>query len=90
MEKDKNVQVTVGILMSLFVILLLVTASLVMNYPDGLCAGCCRLTLKVLSCCFRTLCLPCRAICCGGSEQLQGRRTHAPMRSPFPSDLELT
>jgi hypothetical protein len=27
MEKDKNVQVTVGILMSLFVILLLVTAS---------------------------------------------------------------
>lgn len=90
MEKDKNVQVTVGILMSLFVIILLVTASLVMNYPDGLCAGCCRLTLKVLSCCFRTLCLPCRAICCGGSEQSQGRRTHAPMRSPFPSDLELT
>jgi hypothetical protein len=90
MEKDKNVQVTVGILMSLFVILLLVTASLVMNHPDGLCAGCCRLTLKVLSCCFRTLCLPCRAICCGGSEQTQGRRTHAPMRSPFPSDLELT
>jgi len=90
MEKDKNVQVTVGILMSLFVIILLVTASLVMNYPDGLCAGCCRLTLKVLSCCFRTLCLPCRAICCGGSEQSHGRRTHAPMRSPFPSDLELT
>jgi hypothetical protein len=90
MEKDKNVQVAVGILMSLFVILLLVTASLVMNHPDGLCAGCCRLTLKVLSCCFRTLCLPCRAICCGGSEQTQGRRTHAPMRSPFPSDLELT
>ena len=90
MEKDKNVQVTVVILMSLFVILLLVTASLVMNHPDGLCAGCCRLTLKVLSCCFRTLCLPCRAICCGGSEQTQGRRTHAPMRSPFPSDLELT
>jgi hypothetical protein len=90
MEKDKNVQVTVGILISLFVIILLVTASLVMNYPDGLCAGCCRLTLKVLSCCFRTLCLPCRAICCGGSEQLHGRRTHAPMRSPFPSDLELT
>jgi hypothetical protein len=90
MEKDKNVQVTVGILMSLFVIILLVTASLVMNYPDGLCAGCGRLTLKVLSCCFRTLCLPCRAICCGGSEQSHGRRTHAPMRSPFPSDLELT
>ena len=90
MEKDKNVQVTVGILISLFVIILLVTASLVMNYPDGLCAGCCRLTFKVMSCCFRTLCLPCRAICCGGSEQSHGRRTHAPMRSPFPSDLELT
>ena len=39
MEKDKNVQVIAGILGSLFLILLLVTAHLVMNHPDGLCAG---------------------------------------------------
>lgn len=46
MEKDKNVQVIAGIFGSLLLILLLVTAHLVMNHPDGLCAGCCRLTLK--------------------------------------------
>lgn len=89
MEKDKNVQVIVGILVPVFILLLLLTASLVMNHPDGLCAGCCRLTLKVISCFCRTLCLPCRAICGSGSDQAHGRRTHAPMRSPFPSDLEL-
>jgi len=89
MEKDKNVQVVVGILVPLFVVFLLVTAHLVMNHPDGLCAGCCRLTLKVICCCCRTLCLPCRGMCCRGSEQAQGRRTHAPMRTPFPTDLDL-
>jgi hypothetical protein len=89
MEKDKNVQVVVGILVPLFVVFLLVTAHLVMNHPDGLCAGCCRLTLKVICCCCRTLCLPCRGMCCRRSEQAQGRRTHAPMRTPFPTDLDL-
>ena len=39
METDKNVQVVAGILVSLFMILMLITAHLVMNYPDGLCAG---------------------------------------------------
>jgi len=89
MEKDKNVQVVGGIVMVVFLVLLLVTAHLVMQYPDGLCAGCCRLTLKCICCFIRTLCLPCRAICCKGSDQTQGRRTHAPMRTPFPTDLEL-
>ena len=89
MEQDKNVQVVAGILGSLLLVLLLVTAHLVMNHPDGLCAGCCRLTLKVICCLTRTLCLPCRAICCKGSEQAQSRRSHQPMRTPFPSDLEL-
>ena len=89
MEQDKNVQVVAGILGSLLLVLLLITAHLVMNHPDGLCAGCCRLTLKVICCLTRTLCLPCRAICCKGSEQAQSRRSHQPMRTPFPSDLEL-
>lgn len=89
MEKDKNVQVVAGILLGVFLVLVLVTAHLVMNYPDGLCAGCCRLTLKCICCFTRTLCLPCRAICCKGSDQTSNRRTHAPMRTPFPSDLEL-
>lgn len=89
MEKDKNVQVVGGILVVMFLLLLLVTAHMVMQYPDGLCAGCCRLTLKCMCCFIRTLCLPCRAICCKGSDQAQGRRTHAPMRTPFPTDLEL-
>ena len=90
MEYDKNVQITAGILGSLTLVILLVTAHLVMNHPDGLCAGCCRLVLKVICCFTRTLCLPCRAICCKGSEQSSGRRTHQPMRTPFPTDLELS
>lgn len=89
MEKDKNIQVIAGILVGSFMVMMLVTAHLVMQYPDGLCAGCCRLTNKIICCFTRTLCLPCRAICCKGSEQSQGRRTHAPMRTPFPTDLEL-
>mmetsp|Transcript_34122 Transcript_34122/g.62882 ORF Transcript_34122/g.62882 Transcript_34122/m.62882 type:complete len:299 (-) Transcript_34122:229-1125(-) len=91
MGKDKNVQIIAGTLVGVFMVLMLVTAHMVMNHPDGLCAGFCRLTLKVICCFTRTLCLPCRAICCkGGSEQSHNRRTHAPMgRTPFPTDLEL-
>jgi len=91
MEKDKNVQIVAAVLGSLFLVLLLVHTHLVMNHPDSLCAGCCRLTLKVICCLCRTLCLPCRVMCCS-SEQAQGRRTHTPMRgrgAPFPTDLEL-
>lgn len=89
MEKDKNVQIVTGTLVASFMVAMLIAAHLVMQYPDGLCAGCCRLTLKVICCFTRTLCLPCRAICCKGSDQSQSRRTHAPMRTPFPTDLEL-
>jgi len=91
MEKDTNVQIMAGTLVGVFMVLMLVTAHMVMNHPDGLCAGFCRLTLKVICCFTRTLCLPCRAICCkGGSDQAHNRRTHAPMgRTPFPTDLEL-
>eukprot|EP00574_Skeletonema_japonicum_P006169 CAMPEP_0201721826 /NCGR_PEP_ID=MMETSP0593-20130828/6393_1 /ASSEMBLY_ACC=CAM_ASM_000672 /TAXON_ID=267983 /ORGANISM="Skeletonema japonicum, Strain CCMP2506" /LENGTH=569 /DNA_ID=CAMNT_0048212701 /DNA_START=17 /DNA_END=1726 /DNA_ORIENTATION=+ len=89
MKSDKNVQVVAISLVVVFLILLLVTAHLVMDYPDGLCASFCRLILKCLCCLVRVLCLPCRAICCKGSDQTRNRRTHAPMRAPFPSDLEL-
>jgi len=88
-EEDKNVQVVGGVLLALFLVLVLVTAHSVMNNPDGLCAGCCRLTLQIICCFTRVLCLPCRALCCR-DEQGRGRRTHAPMRTPFPSDLELS
>ncbi len=90
MEKDKNIQIVTGTLLSLFVVALLITAHLVMHHPDGLCAGCCRLALGLIGCAGRTLCLPCRAVCCSGSEQSRNRRSHAPMRTPFPTDLELT
>lgn len=90
MEKDKNIQIVTGTLLSLFVVALLITAHLVMHHPDGLCAGCCRLALGVIGCAGRTLCLPCRALCCSGSEQSRNRRSHAPIRTPFPTDLELT
>jgi len=89
LETDKNVQIVAGVLLVVSLALLLFTTHMVMQYPDGLCAGCCRLTLKCLCCFIRILCLPCRAICCKGSEQAQGRRTHVPMRTPFPTDLEL-
>mmetsp|Transcript_27301 Transcript_27301/g.39086 ORF Transcript_27301/g.39086 Transcript_27301/m.39086 type:complete len:587 (+) Transcript_27301:69-1829(+) len=89
MKSDKNVQVVAISLVVVFLVLLLVTAHLVMDYPDGLCASFCRLILKCLCCLIRVLCLPCRAICCKGSDQTRSRRTHAPMRAPFPSDLEL-
>lgn len=89
LQKDKNVQLVASVMAVVTLVLLLVTAHMVMQYPDGLCAGSCRLTLKCMCCFIRTLCLPCRAICCKGSEQAQGRRTHAPMRTPFPTDLEL-
>jgi len=88
LEKDKNVQVIAGVLVVVSLGLLLVTAHLVMQYPDGLCAGFCRLTLKCICCFTRMICLPCRAICCKTSDQTT-RRTHAPMRTPFPTDLEL-
>ena len=89
MKSDENVQVVAVSLTAVFLILLLLTAHLVMEHPDGLCASFCRLILKCLCCLIRVLCLPCRAICCKGSDQTRGRRTHAPMRAPFPSDLEL-
>lgn len=89
LEQDKNVQVIAGTLVAVFLVMLLITAHFVMHYPDGLCAGCCRLTLRCICCFIRTLCLPCRAICCKGSDQSHSRRTHAPMRTPFPTDLEL-
>ncbi len=89
MKSDKNVQVVAISLVAVFLVLMLVTAHLVMDYPDGLCASFCRLILKCLCCIIRVLCLPCRAICCKGSDQTRSRRTHAPMRAPFPSDLEL-
>jgi hypothetical protein len=89
MKSDKNVQVVAVSLSVVFLVLLLLTAHLVMEHPDGLCASFCRLILKCLCCVIRVLCLPCRAICCKGSDQTRSRRTHAPMRAPFPSDLEL-
>jgi len=89
MKSDKNIQVVAVSLVVVFLVLMLVTAHLVMDYPDGLCASFCRLILKCLCCLIRVLCLPCRAICCKGSDQTRSRRTHAPMRAPFPSDLEL-
>ena len=89
MKSDKNVQVVSISLVVVFLVLLLLTAHLVMEHPDGLCASICRLILKCLCCVIRVLCLPCRAICCKGSDQTRNRRTHAPMRAPFPSDLEL-
>ena len=89
MKSDKNVQVVAISLVVVFLVLMLLTAHLVMDYPDGLCASFCRLILKCLCCIIRVLCLPCRAICCKGSDQTRSRRTHAPMRAPFPSDLEL-
>jgi hypothetical protein len=89
MEQDKNVQIVTGTLLSVFIVALLVTAHLVMHHPDGLCAGCCRLALGLIGCAGRTLCLPCRAVCCP-SEQSRSRRSHAPMRTPFPTDLELS
>jgi hypothetical protein len=89
MKTDKNVQVVAVSLVVVFLVLLLLTAHLVMEHPDGLCASFCRLILKCLCCGIRVLCLPCRAICCKGSDQTRSRRTHAPMRAPFPSDLEL-
>eukprot|EP00569_Conticribra_weissflogii_P004113 CAMPEP_0171328842 /NCGR_PEP_ID=MMETSP0878-20121228/878_1 /TAXON_ID=67004 /ORGANISM="Thalassiosira weissflogii, Strain CCMP1336" /LENGTH=447 /DNA_ID=CAMNT_0011828723 /DNA_START=13 /DNA_END=1356 /DNA_ORIENTATION=+ len=89
MEKDKNVQVVAGVLVAVFVVLWLVTAHQVMENPDGLCAGFCRLILKLICCIIRVLCLPCRYLCCKGSDQTRSRRTHSPMRSEFPTDLEL-
>ena len=89
MKSDKNVQVVAISLVLFFLITLLATAHLVMEHPDGICASFCRLILKCLCCIIRVLCLPCRAICCKGSDQTRSRRTHAPMRAPFPSDLEL-
>jgi hypothetical protein len=89
MKSDKNVQVVAISLVVFFLITLLATAHLVMEHPDGICASFCRLILKCLCCVIRVLCLPCRAICCKGSDQTRSRRTHAPMRAPFPSDLEL-
>jgi len=88
MEYDHNVQVVAGVLLGVFMLLLLVTAHQVMNNPDGLCAGCCRLTNQCICCFIRIFCLPCRAICCK-DDQSRSRRTHAPMRTPFPTDLEL-
>ncbi|KAL7480208.1 hypothetical protein ACHAW6_011042 [Cyclotella cf. meneghiniana] len=92
MERDKNVRIVAGVLTVVFVGLWLITAQQTMENPDGLCASVCRLTLKFLSCLGRILFLPCRYLCCKGSsaEQARSRRSHAPMRAPFPSDLELS
>eukprot|EP01082_Thalassiosira_pseudonana_P014127 g12039.t1 g12039 contig6:1095057-1096237(+) len=89
METDKNVQVVAGSLTAVFILLWLLTAHQTMENPDGICAGFCRLILKLITCIVRVLCLPCRFLCCKGSDQTRSRRTHAPMRAPFPNDLEL-
>lgn len=66
--RDQRVKVAVGVLLGLGVTLALITASCALNKPDGLCAGCCRLILKLISCICHILCLPCR-VCCGGKRQ---------------------
>mmetsp|Transcript_24221 Transcript_24221/g.52760 ORF Transcript_24221/g.52760 Transcript_24221/m.52760 type:complete len:643 (+) Transcript_24221:94-2022(+) len=63
--KDQRVRIAVGVLLGFGVVLALMTASCALNNPDGLCAGCCRLLLRCISCFFRVLCLPCRYACCG-------------------------
>ena len=65
---DQRVKVAVGVLLGLGATLALVTASCALNNPDGLCAGCCRLILKLFSCICHILCLPCR-VCCGSKRQ---------------------
>ena len=42
---------------------MIVTAWQVMENPDGLCASCCRLSVRMSGCLLKALCLPCNVFC---------------------------
>eukprot|EP00565_Helicotheca_tamesis_P007314 CAMPEP_0185724924 /NCGR_PEP_ID=MMETSP1171-20130828/1274_1 /TAXON_ID=374046 /ORGANISM="Helicotheca tamensis, Strain CCMP826" /LENGTH=564 /DNA_ID=CAMNT_0028392895 /DNA_START=92 /DNA_END=1786 /DNA_ORIENTATION=- len=91
MLHDRNVEILAGVIGGLAVVLWLLTAHQVMENPDGLCAGICRLCVKCVCLIFKIVCLPCRFICGCGSNK--ARRGHVPASTIDDSnmryDLEL-
>jgi len=87
---DKNVIIVMGVLMGIMLLLMVATAHQMMNNPDGICAGICRLAVTCTCFILKTLCLPCRMICGGGSSAQQHARMGMTEGTAYSHDLELS
>lgn len=91
LANDRTAEVLAGILAFLGISGMLFTAYQFMEYPDGLCVSCCRLSLKVVTFLLKILCLPCR-ICFGRYTGYTGSdpRNRTVFVEEYTNDLELT
>ena len=91
LAEDRTAEVIAGVIAVLGIIGMLLTAYQLFENPDGLCASCCRLSLKISSFFLKVICLPCR-LCCG---RYSGYHTSDPENravfvEEYTNDLELT
>lgn len=91
LAEDRTAEVVAGVIAVLGIIGMLLTAYQLFENPDGLCASCCRLSLKISTFLLKVICLPCR-LCCG---RYSGYHTSDPENrtvfvEEYTNDLELT
>lgn len=91
LAEDRTAEVVAGVIAVLGIIGMLLTAYQLFENPDGLCASCCRLSLKISTFLLKVICLPCR-LCCG---RYSGYHTSNPENravfvEEYTNDLELT
>lgn len=91
LANDRTAEVVASIIAFLGISGMLFTAYQFLENPDGLCASCCRLSLKVVSFLLKLLCLPCR-ICFGRYSGYTGSdpRNRTVFVEEYTNDLELT
>lgn len=91
LANDRTAEVMAGILAFLGICGMLFTAYQLFESPDGLCASCCRLSLKVATFFLKIMCLPCR-MCFGRYTGYTGSdpRNRTVFVEEYTNDLELT
>ena len=71
--RDSRVQVAVGVLLGIGGLMAIVTGAMISSNPDGLCGSVCTLLATVILCPIRTICLPCRYMCCWNQKDYTNR-----------------
>ena len=91
LANDNTAEALGGIIFVFGIIGMLFTATQLFEHPDGLCASCCRLSLRATSFIMKILCLPCR-LCCGryNGYTSSDPRERTVFVEQYTNDLELT
>eukprot|EP01083_Nonionella_stella_P237329 832681_1 len=91
---NNTADVMAGVIAFLGIVGMLITAWQLFENPDGLCASCCRLSLKVSAFLLKIMCLPCK-LCCGRysgytTSDPKNRTVFLEKAEEYTNDLELT